>query len=438
MPTLSLAMIVKDEAANLPRCLASVRGLVDEVVVVDTGSTDDTVAIAKSFQAHVHPFPWIDDFSAARNESLRHCRGDWVLILDADEAIDPQDHGIIRSVLDQKAPSAFNLVLRNYLLDGNQACMDVFPQPNDGAYALGADFPYHADAPGLRLCRLSPDLAFEGRIHEALAPYFLQRKLPIGALRATIHHFGKVDLAREAEKKVAYLRMAEAQVEAHPRSPQAWLNLLVQAALGAQWSRAVAAGEAFLRLETHAPVPVLTTLAMAYQETGSPMKGIPLLRKVLASDPGHRLALVLLPSLLLRARQPEKAVLAFQFALRSLPGETTLHLGLAEAHLALGHSTEALEAIRAALKESPGQAILWDRLVHLRLAAGQHAQAAADAWEALSHLPQGGEGHWQALVAAFLLQAGQVPQGLAILEKGLALHPAHEGLRRLAQAGGKG
>ena len=82
MTILSLAMIVKNEAANLPRCLASVQGLVDEMVVVDTGSTDDTVAIAESFGARMGHFPWTDDFAAARNESLRLCTGGWVLVLD--------------------------------------------------------------------------------------------------------------------------------------------------------------------------------------------------------------------------------------------------------------------------------------------------------------------------------------------------------------------
>jgi tetratricopeptide (TPR) repeat protein len=80
-------MIVKDEAANLPRCLNSVRAVVDEILVLDTGSTDATVAIAQEFNAQVHHFPWNDDFSAARNESLKYATGDWILVLDADEAL---------------------------------------------------------------------------------------------------------------------------------------------------------------------------------------------------------------------------------------------------------------------------------------------------------------------------------------------------------------
>ncbi len=84
-PQLSLAMIVKNEARCLARCLQSIRSMVDEMVMVDTGSTDDTVEIAKKFGAKVLHFDWVNDFSAARNFALDQTNGDWILVLDADE-----------------------------------------------------------------------------------------------------------------------------------------------------------------------------------------------------------------------------------------------------------------------------------------------------------------------------------------------------------------
>ncbi|MBW4579490.1 MAG: tetratricopeptide repeat protein [Tildeniella nuda ZEHNDER 1965/U140] len=84
---LSLCMIVRDEEATLRRCLASVIDVVDEIILVDTGSCDRTVAIANELGATVYSFTWCDDFAAARNESLKYAHGDWILVLDADEVL---------------------------------------------------------------------------------------------------------------------------------------------------------------------------------------------------------------------------------------------------------------------------------------------------------------------------------------------------------------
>jgi len=84
---LSLCMIVKNEEVALPRCLTSVKAVVDEIVVLDTGSTDRTQEIAQEFGASVYEFEWCNDFSVARNQSLKYAQGDWILVLDADEVL---------------------------------------------------------------------------------------------------------------------------------------------------------------------------------------------------------------------------------------------------------------------------------------------------------------------------------------------------------------
>ena len=87
---LSLSMIVRDEEAHLGECLRSVQGFADEMVVVDTGSTDATVAIAEAAGARVEQIPWPGDFAPARNQALEFLNGDWVLVLDADEQLRPE------------------------------------------------------------------------------------------------------------------------------------------------------------------------------------------------------------------------------------------------------------------------------------------------------------------------------------------------------------
>src|SRR5271167_589887 len=88
MQTLGLSMIVKNEAKVLRSCLDSVRGLVNQIVVGDTGSTDETPNIARAYGAQVISVPWEDHFANARNAVLKHMTSDWILALDADEELD--------------------------------------------------------------------------------------------------------------------------------------------------------------------------------------------------------------------------------------------------------------------------------------------------------------------------------------------------------------
>ncbi|WP_218080254.1 glycosyltransferase [Anthocerotibacter panamensis] len=97
--SISLCMIVRDEEALLPRCLESVQGIVDEIIIVDTGSTDRIVEIASSYGAKVFYYEWTDDFAAARNVSLSYAISGWILVLDADEALTQSFRSSVKEVL---------------------------------------------------------------------------------------------------------------------------------------------------------------------------------------------------------------------------------------------------------------------------------------------------------------------------------------------------
>ncbi|NJR67135.1 MAG: tetratricopeptide repeat protein [Leptolyngbyaceae cyanobacterium CRU_2_3] len=107
---LSFCMIVKNEAENLPRCLESVVGQVDELIVLDTGSTDETVAIAQSFNAQVHHFPWNNSFADARNTALEYVTGDWILVLDADEVLVQAVIPTLKQAMQQEQAIVVNLI----------------------------------------------------------------------------------------------------------------------------------------------------------------------------------------------------------------------------------------------------------------------------------------------------------------------------------------
>ncbi|MEB3184786.1 MAG: glycosyltransferase [Cyanobacteriota bacterium] len=108
--TLSLSMIVRNEAERLATCLESVRGFADELVVLDTGSSDATAAIAERCGAVVHHLPWPGDFAPARNEALRHVHGDWVLVLDADEQLLPEAREPLRQLMAEPELLLVNLL----------------------------------------------------------------------------------------------------------------------------------------------------------------------------------------------------------------------------------------------------------------------------------------------------------------------------------------
>jgi glycosyltransferase involved in cell wall biosynthesis len=107
---LSLCMIVRNEADKLPRCLSSVQGIVNETIVVDTGSTDQTTEIAQSFGAQVYHYLWNNNFSAARNESLKYAEGEWILVLDADEVLNPAIVPAMQEVMQREQALVINLM----------------------------------------------------------------------------------------------------------------------------------------------------------------------------------------------------------------------------------------------------------------------------------------------------------------------------------------
>jgi glycosyltransferase involved in cell wall biosynthesis len=180
--TLSLCMIVRDEEEMLPRSLAAARDAVDEIIVVDTGSTDRTIEIARSFGAKVIEREWTGSFADARNASFEAATGDWVMFLDADEVLVADDAQRLREVLGRTWREAFYLVETNFT----------------GELGDGTAVTHNA----LRVFRNRPEYRFEGRIHEQIA-----HKLPTGQPErieitdVRVEHYGYLGVVRDAKDK---------------------------------------------------------------------------------------------------------------------------------------------------------------------------------------------------------------------------------------------
>ncbi len=182
--TLSLCMIVRDEAEMLPRCLAAVRGLWSELLVVDTGSRDGTVAVLEGEGARVIHRVWDDDFSAARNAGLEQATGDWILCLDADEIVSPGLATQMRPLLGDPGAGAATVVIRNHLPHGHRR-----------------------DASVLRLFRNHPSVRFQFPIHEDVTDAVRARLAADGRrlrhLPGVVEHLGYVRAHAASRNKKA-------------------------------------------------------------------------------------------------------------------------------------------------------------------------------------------------------------------------------------------
>lgn len=223
MPTLSLCMIVKNEETFLEQCLNSVKGLVDEIIIVDTGSTDRTKEIARRFTDKIFDFKWCDDFSAARNESLKHATGDWILVLDADEVIAERDYARIRNLIQNKDVDAYILTARDYFKSSEDMTYGSFKGIKVTATQLeqgfvssqGDDYSESRNTVGwlptpvIRLFRNSKTVAFSDAVHESVYPSL---KGKIVACDVPIHHFGKLNPKGWKKKWGFYEKLAEKKV----------------------------------------------------------------------------------------------------------------------------------------------------------------------------------------------------------------------------------
>jgi len=191
-PLLSAALIVRDESAFLADCLESLSGIVDETVVVDTGSVDETPDIARRFGANLVHHPWNDDFSEARNISLDIALGEWILYIDADERLVGADRARVEDLLRDAEEIAFRILLR----------------PNLDST------PYRE----YRLWRNDPRIRFDGIIHEKVVPAIHrvadEDGRPVGMADLMLVHYGyEGDQTRKHRRNLPLLRR---QLEVEP------------------------------------------------------------------------------------------------------------------------------------------------------------------------------------------------------------------------------
>ncbi len=200
---ISLALIARNEEAHIERCLKSASGLAAEMIVVDTGSTDRTKEIAITCGAKVLDFPWIDDFSAARNQALEAAHGKWILVLDADEFLPPASVQAIRTLTSSAdaADRAYHLVNKSTTDEGRTGISGLIVRlfPND------------------------PRVRYEWPVHEQVVTSLQRANIPVENTQIEIIHTGYSSPEVNAAKQERNLRILEGMTKyAGNGHPMAW------------------------------------------------------------------------------------------------------------------------------------------------------------------------------------------------------------------------
>ncbi len=221
-PTLSLCMIMKNEERWIAQCLESVQGLVDEIIIVDTGSTDRSIEIAKSYGAKVYEHPWEDDFSKSRNRSLDYATSDWILVLDADEVIGRDEIPQIKALISQEPAQLIFLVQTNYI-----QCSETYGWiPNNLDQPESKGYYGYVESSLVRLFR-KDSARFEGIIHEHAEPTDSSKNLFWSRIR--IHHYGKYSSEEVLQRKnELYFKLGQRKIQLNPNSAQSFYELGAQ------------------------------------------------------------------------------------------------------------------------------------------------------------------------------------------------------------------
>ncbi|HTS18825.1 MAG TPA: glycosyltransferase [Verrucomicrobiae bacterium] len=303
---LTVCLIARNEEKFLARCLTSVRGFADQIVVVDTGSTDRTVEIAREYGAEVHSFTWCDDFSAARNSALEHANGDWVLMLDADEELSAESREVIRQAMQAENVMAYRLRI-----------IDIGREEEGCSYVP-------------RLFRNAPGLFYVGRIHEQVfssvevrrKQWGLENRLSTATL---IHHGYTQEVVVDRDKRARNLRLLELAIQEMPDEPNLLMNYGMELARVGRLDEGLENyREAFRILQAKPPEQV-----------------VPELRESLLTQ---------LCTQLIAAKRFEELVHLMQEPLAQRDGVTaSVHFGLGLAYMQLGRHEEAINEFQQCL-----------------------------------------------------------------------------------------
>jgi GT2 family glycosyltransferase/radical SAM superfamily enzyme YgiQ (UPF0313 family)/Tfp pilus assembly protein PilF/cyclopropane fatty-acyl-phospholipid synthase-like methyltransferase len=342
--TLSLCMIVKNEESHLAKCLMSVKPVIDEMILVDTGSSDRTKSIAAALGARVFDYPWTNDYSEARNYSLSKATGDWVLVLDADEVISPSDQPNLLKLTGQRPrkPVAYILTTRNYT---NQAGSRGWVA-NEGQYSGEEAGQGWVPSPKVRLFVNHQQIRFVNPVHELVEPTLKKLGIKVKACHVPVHHYGRLDQNKLLEKGKEYFRLGIAKIEQTNGDGKALKELAIQASEIGEYDEAVRIWKQVVALQpndavAHMNMGFAHLMMRQYPETISAS------RKAMELDPHLREAVINYSAAEMIAGDLLMAISTLETLLEKNPNYPPAMGRLAAAYLVVGRKEEGLRSLDA-------------------------------------------------------------------------------------------
>jgi len=372
MSKISFCAIVKNEEKSLPQCLETVRNLVDEMIVLDTGSTDKTVEIASEMGAKVYHFAWCDNFATARNEALKYVQGDWILVLDADERLTPDGVSQIKDAIANPQTLAINLV--RYEVGAAQSPYSLVSRLFRNHPDLQFSRPYHAsiDDSAIALIKKEPhwqitSISPIAILHYGYQPGEIAAKDKLNRARKAMESF----LATNPQdayvcSKLGALYLQENRIEEGFELLQQGLEFcqdepLLQFELHYHFANAYArkgdANEAAKQYQAALKQPILPKLKLgAYNNLGSLLQNSGELnlsermyREALKIDPKFAIAHYNLGMIYKNKGQYQDAIAFYQKALKFDANYAPAHQNLGVLWFKLGDIPNSIEAFKDAI-----------------------------------------------------------------------------------------
>ncbi len=341
---ISLCMIVKNEEKDLPRCLCTVKPIVDEMILVDTGSSDRTKDIGMALGAKVFDFVWQDDFSAPRNFALSKAKGDWILVLDADELISGQDFPSLLTLTRKgKRKIAYSMVTRNY----TNTLDIVHWTDNDGTYEEETGSGWFPSEK-VRLFPRHHEIHFENPVHEFVEPSLERMRIPIRKCGVPVHHYGKLNPDLDRKKGEEYFSLGKKKLQEMGSNIHNLKELAVQANILGRYEEAIELWDRVIKLQPRLSEPYINLTAI-YTKRKEYQKALDCSRRAMELDPDCKEAVLNYSIVQFTLGNKEEVVLTLEENLAKFP-EYPLALGLLSvAYMLQGEKGKAfglLEQIR--------------------------------------------------------------------------------------------